>query len=785
MDPHSRFSHFNSRQTKAGPIASSSRFMESGKLSISLDGFTPKKGPKTPSTPKKSPSAAQSTLYIERPIVTNSRIKQDEQYRKDMHLAFVNNALQQKAMGISEAYDELVDQFNPRKITPDAPSPAPQLRLWILALSHVVSRLERVHSSLVEAIVNMPWTTMDTSFVKSYTNFIGVLVSARPEYLSLVLGRIAQGLTYQSGLQALDAGLPETSSRPLTRRIVYDRIHFLLRHLISLVPTLPATLQPLLARNFPHKRQNQIAQVTYIRNLLRVTEYCPEIADRILATVIDRAIQIDVEIQVELEELEEQLESQEQSEMFELDPFDTVLGQEGDDSESDEEDGDEDDNLSDLSSDAGGDPDDDSDQEDEATDFQHIQSMVNKLDAILKIIFDHFNQTHRDTDPVATPLPSTPSSRSDSPLLHADAPRSVSPTTVEEGKALRRAQFNTLLSIFDRTILRTFKSRYTQFIVFWYSSLDPEFSDLFQGMLVSKSLLEEDQPAVTRAAAASYIASFVSRAQFVDREGARRVVSVLCNFLRNRLDVFDAMAKAGVQQPMGANVAQHSVFYAVAQAVFLIFCFRWRDLLEDQDEVDEFAPANGPPKKWMPELDVIQRVVTSDLNPLKVCSPNVVMQFARVAHATGFVYCYSIMEANRRSDYAPPTPGANNVANGGRRPKGLMFDHAMTSELNTFFPFDPYKLPRSGSYIQGVYREWSSVAIDDDEDEEDEEDEEGEEDAEAADEDAASSQPVGILSNGARPSSGTEDEADGLGESFGGMSISPARPAQLTQVLVS
>ncbi len=36
---------------------------------------------------------------------------------------------------------------------------------------------------------------MDTSFVKSYTNFICMLVSARPEYLSLVLGRIAQGLT--------------------------------------------------------------------------------------------------------------------------------------------------------------------------------------------------------------------------------------------------------------------------------------------------------------------------------------------------------------------------------------------------------------------------------------------------------------------------------------------------------------------------------------------------------------------------------------------------------------
>lgn len=110
----------------------------------------------------------------------------------------------------------------------------------------------------------------------------------------------------------------------------------------------------------------------------------------------------------------------------------------------------------------------------------------------------------------------------------------------------------------------------------------------------------------------------------------------------------------------------------------------------------------------------------------------------------------------------------------------------MTAELNTFFPFDPYKLPRSGSYIQGVYREWSSVAIDDDEDEDDDDDEDEEED-EGADnaehEDMASSQPVGILVNGVRAPSETSD--DGLGQSFGGMSISPARAAHLQQVIVA
>ena len=126
------------------------------------------------------------------------------------------------------------------------------------------------------------------------------------------------------------------------------------------------------------------------------------------------------------------------------------------------------------------------------------------------------------------------------------------------------------------------------------------------------------------------------------------------------------------------------------------------------------------------------------------------MQFARVAHATNFVYCYSIMKDNRRSEYNSEQTISIQLP--------LLADSIHT-ELNTFFPFDPYRLPRSNSYIQGVYREWSSVAIDEDEEDEDE------------DEDDVQEGPTGfnILQMDAR-----DDDTEGLGESFGGMSISPA-----------
>ena len=159
------------------------------------------------------------------------------------------------------------------------------------------------------------------------------------------------------------------------------------------------------------------------------------------------------------------------------------------------------------------------------------------------------------------------------------------------------------------------------------------------------------------------------------------------------------------------------------------------------------------------------------------------MQFARVAHATDFLYCYSIIEANRRTDFV--TKSSPNGPTLSRSSSSLLspalLGHTMHSELNTFFPFDPYRLPRSSSYIQGVYREWSSVAIDDDDSDSDSSDEDRPEEVE--DTSSATShelekneRPVGAVPIGSsRPEQ--EDTTDGLGASFGGMSISPAQAA--------
>jgi RNA polymerase I-specific transcription initiation factor RRN3 len=317
-----------------------------------------------------------------------------------------------------------------------------------------------------------------------------------------------------------------------------------------------------------------------------------------------------------LEDLENDHSVQGQESIFELDPFDAIVGEGNNDSESElSDDGDDvEDCLSDISSDA--EDMDDDDVADVPPNVPHIQDMVRKLDAILKLLFDYFHRTHVAIFLPPTPPPSQSDSLSDSMDGSPNLASSVL-HSAEKSKLLQRTQFHTLLSVFERTIIHTFKSRYTQFLLFWFSSLDPEFSDLFQGLLVSKALIENELPIVTRVAAASYIGSLISRAQFVDREGTRRLMSVLCRFLKGHLDAFDVQTQTGDSLPTRTH---HDVFYAVTQAVLLIFCFRWREMLEEHDQ-DEEILAPKPRRKWMTELDVLQRVIGSPLNPLKASAP--------------------------------------------------------------------------------------------------------------------------------------------------------------------
>lgn len=152
-------------------------------------------------------------------------------------------------------------------------------------------------------------------------------------------------------------------------------------------------------------------------------------------------------------------------------------------------------------------------------------------------------------------------------------------------------------------------------------------------------------------------------------------------------------------------------------------------------------------------------------------------QFAQVAQKVGFIYCYSIIEANKRLDYA-----GSSTKGGHSSLYSASLSQSFDVDLTTFFPFDPFKLPKSCSYIDGIYREWSDVAIEESEDEEEDDDDDEDEEDEEEEVVERSSVAVEDDSRMLGPSSYVDD-AGGLGKSFGGMSISPAQTRQVALAL--
>ncbi|KAI9029543.1 RNA polymerase I-specific transcription initiation factor RRN3 [Phycomyces nitens] len=473
----------------------------------------------------------------------------------------------------------------------------------------------------------------------------------------------------------------------VSRTVIYERNHEAIRSILQLIPTSANSLFVSIVRQTPHHRLSSADQAAYVKNALEVMEYAPVLRKQVLGILIDHIVQIDAHIQIELDELEEDVD-------FDTYNMDFDNNYESDDSEDEDEDDDEDDEDDDLESIYS-----DDEQENEKANVKEqtkkIKSMVRKLDAMMVLVFRYFSKC-----------------------------------AVKEPVHVRNELYNTLIDIFDRMILKTLKSRYTQFLIFYFCSLDlTAYSDNFVEHLI-KNIMDPLRPGVTRISAAAYISSYVARAKFLEPSTIQRIIGILCSWCEEYVAAHD--------KSMQADVLKHDVFYAVMQAIMYIFCFRWRDLVvEDALEVsleeEEYvgaekkssgssglnvhimsaAESGGVVRNWCRGLRNMPYLVMSRLNPLKVCSPAVVKQFAKLAHDTHFMYVYPILEKNK--DLLISGVNADNGSSNGKN---------ILQTVQTFFPFDPYKLESSKSFINNIYFEW--IAEDDDEESEDESDEESE-----------------------------------------------------------
>uniref|UniRef100_A0A8C0LJN8 RRN3 homolog, RNA polymerase I transcription factor n=1 Tax=Canis lupus dingo TaxID=286419 RepID=A0A8C0LJN8_CANLU len=180
--------------------------------------------------------------------------------------------------------------------------------------------------------------------------------------------------------------------------------------------------------------------------------------------------------------------------------------------------------------------------------------------------------------------------------------------------------YRDLITIFDKLLLPTHASCHVQFFMFYLCSFKLGFAEAFLEHLWKK-LQDPNNPAIIRQAAGNYIGSFLARAKFIPLITVKSCLDLLVNWLHIYLNNQDSGAKAF------CDVALHGPFYSACQAVFYTFVFRHKQLL------------SGNLKEGLRYLQSLnfERIVMSQLNPLKICLPSVVNFFAAITRSKKFI----------------------------------------------------------------------------------------------------------------------------------------------------
>ena len=338
-----------------------------------------------------------------------------------------------------------------------------------------------------------------------------------------------------------------------------DRVHTTLNYLLQLVPSASGSLSSILTSKFPFAADTEKAHIRYVRNLFRVTEYAPELTTNILDLIMDRLVKIDVKVQIDIEDLEDELEEEAAISLVPVDERLSLKQIDGEDDFSDTES---------LSSEGS--------LDEEEKRISAIKSSVTKLDSIIDLVFTHHEPT-------------------------------FSEMTILESHSM----FTHFLTQFRRTILPTNRSRFAQFVLFRFAQKSPEFVSRFVDTCI-QILTKEPRASVLRTSAAAYLASFTAR-------GARVSSSMVIYVFDTLASYADRLRKEYEPSCREPGARKGTVYYSTVQALLYIFCFRWRDLLNDPDDyVEEIDDDlfDGSDLVWAPGIkEAFSRNFMSKVRP--------------------------------------------------------------------------------------------------------------------------------------------------------------------------
>ncbi|MCJ1391177.1 hypothetical protein MMC18_004039 [Xylographa bjoerkii] len=596
----------------------------------------------------RTPSSPSKRLKVSFDNEVEVKVMDDWEKAPAIRREEVRRALERHAQGDDSAYDRVKEIYTTKPTAEDAPS-STTLRSYTAALLSSVSGLNRSCSGLVYAVLQSAWINRDEDYVALFLRLLGNLVSAQGVYLGDVLRMLVGYLVNAPGRDSLVLG-----ESPVPRSQIQNRAHAALRYLLRLIPSASGVLSSIVTNLFPHSSDSKRAHVAYVQNLLKVIEYAPELQAEVLSLITERLVKIDVQVQVDLEDLADDVGD---GIVQDIPNIKSGLSQHEDDEDESEDDTD--------SSDEEIDPD--------AQRAKDITTNVGKLDCILDILFTYY-------DP------------------------QFSGTSVQA----RDTALDILFSQFTTIILPTYRSRHTQFLLFHFAQTSPALVDNFVGACVHFAF-DKGRPAIMRQSAAAYLASFVARGIHVPSQIVRDVF----DYIGGQLAIYRAEYEPNCRGP---DLRRYSNYYSLLQALLYIFCFRWRDLEagpEEQADDEDIPLTDDLAHIWIPGIkETLAQNIFSKLNPLKVCSPTIVNEFAKISNHLGVVYVFHLLETNKRlrlSQFSRPIDRDLTFGVPERETALSVRKDESYQQLDEYFPFDPYHLPRSKRWVESDYREWKGI----------------------------------------------------------------------------
>ncbi|CAG0879833.1 unnamed protein product [Darwinula stevensoni] len=241
--------------------------------------------------------------------------------------------------------------------------------------------------------------------------------------------------------------------------------------------------------------------------------------------------------------------------------------------------------------------------------------------------------------------------------------------------------FKDMWSVFERLVLPARSSSHVQFLLFYLTSFHPQLPDAFVDNLW-KIFERPSTPPIIRQLSVGYMASYLARASFVSFSLVKACLELFCSWIHCYIDSQDNSEKAYPSRNL------HRPFYAACQAAFYLFAFRHQEFVHRHKRISFLQSLN------------FERIVSCQLNPLKLCHQATVRNFASVTRHYQLAYCYTIIERNRRSQL--PTVILDQT---------LRIQENTNEPLEPFFPFDPYLLPESYEVIKELYREYKEPQV--------------------------------------------------------------------------